>query len=435
MPNNITNKTRVFNAAQFIESIAEDNPTRLYLFVGRHQPWENDSVADPVSLLEGEQYNAQYNMIGVKRIFPLDMKHVIRRVDWTPDTVYDFYDDRDENLFEKRFYVMNRNYDVFICLYNNDGAVSTVQPQSRSTRAFETSDGYKWKYLYNIPVSEQLRFLTAQWMPVLSDTLVQQTAEPGQITTVLPVNLGANYTKSNTTVSVIGDGEGLNLDFDVVDGRVTRYTILDGGANYKYANIVLNTVDQGDGATARLIIPPTGGHGSNPINELNARYVMVNSRLEYAEGYSDFPVDISYRTIGLVRALVDDSSNPTNQTTANTNRTLIITTAEGDTNFSAEQFVVGANSNANGYILTSNVISNTEVEVRYTQGYDLTGNFRFFNVGEAVFASNTNAAGTITAIAGRETNPLSGEILYIDNRPPVTRSPDQAENIHIVLEF
>jgi hypothetical protein len=233
----------------------------------------------------------------------------------------------------------------------------------------------------------------------------------------------------------VGDGEGLDVDFTVVDGRVTRYAVLDGGANYKYANIVLNTVDQGDGATARIIIPPTGGHGSNPINELNARYVMVNSRLEYAEGYSDFPIDISYRTIGLVRALVDDSALAVNQTTANANKTLQITTADGDTNFLAAQFITGANSGANGYILTSNVISNTRVEVRYSQGFDLTENFKSFNVGEAVFASNTNATGTIAAIAGREANPLSGEILYIDNRPPVDRAPDQAENIHIVLEF
>jgi hypothetical protein len=435
MPNNITNKIRVFNAAQFIESIGENNPTRLYLFVGRHQPWNENDIPNNVTLLEGEEYDAQYNMIGVKRIFPLDMSHVVRRIDWRPDTVFDFYDDRDEDLYSKNFYVINRNYDVYICLFNNNRSFSTVQPLSRSTRAFETSDGYKWKYLYNIPVSAQLRFLTAQWMPVLSDNLIVRTAEAGEITTILPVNLGDNYTKSNTSIAVVGDGEGLDVDFTVVDGRVTRYAVLDGGANYKYANIVLNTVDQGDGATARIIIPPTGGHGSNPINELNARYVMVNSRLEYAEGYSDFPIDISYRTIGLVRALVDDSALAVNQTTANANKTLQITTADGDTNFLAAQFITGANSGANGYILTSNVISNTRVEVRYSQGFDLTENFKSFNVGEAVFASNTNATGTIAAIAGREANPLSGEILYIDNRPPVDRAPDQAENIHIVLEF
>lgn len=435
MPNNITNKTRVFNAAQFIESLDESSPTRLYLFLGRHQPWADEANPDSVSLLEGEQYAAMYNMMGIKRIYASDVKHVVRRVNWTPDTIYEFYDDRDATLSDKNYYVLNRNYDVYVCLYNNDGGVSTIQPTSRSTRAFETSDGYKWKYLYNIPVADQLRFLTSQWMPVLADELVQLTANPGTITTILPVNIGDNYTKSNTSISISGDGEGLLVDFTVTDGRVSNYTVLDGGANYKYANITLTTVDQGDGATSRIIIPPTGGHGSNPINELNAKYVMVNSRIEYGEGYSDFPVDITYRTIGLIREMADDNDVPITSLTATTNKTLKITTAEGDTNFSSSQFVLGANSEANGYILSSNVISNTQVEVRYTQGYELTNNFRLFNIGEAVVASDTNAAGTITEIVNREANPMSGEILYIDNRPPVDRAPDQAENIHIVLEF
>lgn len=433
MPNNITNKIRVFNAEQFIESIAEDNPTRLYLFVGRHQPWNNEESPEPVSLLEGEQYDAQYNMIATKRIFSTDMAHVVRRINWRPDISYAFYDDRDENLYDRNFYVLNSNYDVYICLYNNDGALSTVQPTSRATRAFETSDGYIWKYLYSIPASAQLRFLTAQWMPVLTDSLVGLTADPGNITTAIVEKLGANYTKSNTTLSVVGDGEGLDLDFEVIDGRITSYTILDGGSSYKYANIVISTVDQGDGAEARLIIPPTGGHGANPINELNARYVMINSRLEYGEGYSDFPVDITYRTIGLVKSMVDYDSISTTSITANANRTLKITTNNED--FSASQFIVGANSGANGYIISSNVITNTQVEVRYTQGYELTDNFDFFNIGEAVLTTNTNSVGTITEISVPETNPLSGEILYIDNRPPVNRAPDQAENIHIVLEF
>ena len=218
-----------------------------------------------------------------------------------------------------------------------------------------------------------------------------------------------------------------------MDGRITTYTILDGGASYKYANITISTVDQGDGATARLIIPPQGGHGYNPINELNARYVMVNSRIEYGEGYSDFPVDIQYRTIGLIRAMTDQLGATVNLNTANANKTLKVTTNDED--FTAGQFLVGANSEANGYIISANVISNTEVEIRYTQGYELTNNFKEFNIGEAVLAANTNSVGTVTDIAMPETNPLSGEILYIDNRPPVTRSPDQAENIHIVLEF
>lgn len=434
MTNNITNKLRVFNAAQFIESLSENQPTRLYMFLARHHPWEDEAQPDPVSRLEGEIYNAQYSMIAAKRIFGNDVKHVVKRVDWRTDTTYAFYDDRDPDLYSKNFYAMNRNFDVYICLYNNNGLPSTVQPESRSSRVFETSDGYKWKYLYSISAADQLKFLTTQWMPVNIDQFVQSTSIAGQISLAIPVNLGANYTKANTSVTVTGDGEGLDIDFDVLDGKVISYRILDGGFDYKYANIALTTTDQGDGATARLIIPPTGGHGFNPINELNARYVMVNSRIEYGEGYSDFPVDITYRKIGLIRSIADDQGSEINSITANANHTLIVTTS-GSFDFSAGQFLTGNTSGANAYIISSNVVSNTQVEIRYTQGFDLTSNFKSFNINEEVFTANTNSSGVVTNIANPEITLGSGEILYIDNRPPVTRSPDQAENIHIVLEF
>lgn len=434
MANNITNKLRVFNAAQFIESISENQPTRLYVFIARHHPWEDETQPDPISLLEGEQYNAQYSMIAAKRIFNSDMKHVVRRVDWKPDRNYAYYDDRDPDLYSKDFYVMNKNYDVYVCLYNNDGGNSIIEPTSRSSRVFETSDGYVWKYLYTISASDQLKFLTTQWMPVDIDLFVQTTSIAGQISLVIPENIGANYTKSNTTVSIQGDGEGLDVDFDILDGKITSYRVLDGGYDYKYANITITTTDQGDGATARTIIPPTGGHGFNPINELNARYVMVNSRIDYGEGYSDFPVDITYRKIGLIRSISNEEGSEINSITANANHTLVVT-ASGAFDFSAGQFLTGNVSGANAYIISSNVVSNTEIEIRYTQGFDLTSNFKSFNKNEEVFTSNTNSSGVVTDIARPEILFSSGEILYIDNRPPVTRSPDQAENIHIVLEF
>ena len=38
-------------------------------------------------------------------------------------------------------------------------------------------------------------------------------------------------------------------------------------------------------------------------------------------------------------------------------------------------------------------------------------------------------------IANYEINKKSGEIIYIDNRPAITRSPRQKEDVKIILEF
>jgi hypothetical protein len=41
----------------------------------------------------------------------------------------------------------------------------------------------------------------------------------------------------------------------------------------------------------------------------------------------------------------------------------------------------------------------------------------------------------ISGISSAEYNTKSGEIIYIDNRAPIPRSPSQKEDIKVVLEF
>ena len=51
-----------------------------------------------------------------------------------------------------------------------------------------------------------------------------------------------------------------------------------------------------------VVIGPEGGHGSADMEaELNAKRVMTNIRLTYAEGAGDFPVDNDFRRIGIIK--------------------------------------------------------------------------------------------------------------------------------------
>lgn len=437
MPNNITKNTRIFNAEQFIESVSEEQRSNIYVFVGHAHPRVDDDDIANVTILRGESITAEYNMLAAKKVNGADLCHVIPRIDWKVEEIYDFYDDRDPLLETKRYYVMNSNYDVYICLWNNNRGRSSSQPVSRSTRSFEMPDGYKWKYLYTIEPADQLRFLTSRWMPVRANSVVQRSSVDGKVEVIITERTGSDYdnNKANNVITVTGDGEGLLIDHELNDNQITDYIVLDGGANYKYANItVTHTLGLGSGASARVVIPPKGGHGANPVSELSARYVMVNSRIEYAEGFSDFPTDVEYRTIGLIRDPEDIFGNPVSRNTANANYVLRCNVASG-ANFSKNQFITGNISGANAFIVTSNVVNTTTVDVRYTQAFNLTENFKGFNIGEQITASNTSSIGVVTEIAPPEIVPYSGEILYIDRRPPVTRSPDQAENIHIVIAF
>ncbi|BCU94882.1 MAG: hypothetical protein CM15mV6_2570 [uncultured marine virus] len=54
-----------------------------------------------------------------------------------------------------------------------------------STSIITTADGYRWKYLYTIPVGQVLKFFSNEYMPVLEDTAVISDAVGGEIDTVI----------------------------------------------------------------------------------------------------------------------------------------------------------------------------------------------------------------------------------------------------------
>ena len=52
-----------------------------------------------------------------------------------------------------------------MCISNNRGAESTVQPYGTSPNIFELGDGYRWKYMYTVPET-LFGFMTNDYIPV-----------------------------------------------------------------------------------------------------------------------------------------------------------------------------------------------------------------------------------------------------------------------------
>ena len=73
-----------------------------------------------------------------------------------------------QKLEEAAFYVVTDEYNVYKCLDNNNNARSTVKPTGTALDPFETSDGYIWKFMYNIPINLRNKFYTDDHIPVVS---------------------------------------------------------------------------------------------------------------------------------------------------------------------------------------------------------------------------------------------------------------------------
>jgi hypothetical protein len=431
----ITENFRVFNATRFVEYVVDTNT--LYLFIGRPQSWDNEPTAPtPVNVpYQDTLYWA--DTVALKRIVPNDFKQVVERKNWSAGVVYSQYDNASSTLYGSNFYVLTQDNNVYKCISNNFGAASSIKPTGTSINVITTSDGYQWKYLYSLSDTDLLKFLTGDFMPVNLNYDITSTAIKGTIDNAVVVNSGNSYTtNSNITVSILGDGSGAAVGSILTTGANTidRIILSAPGSNYTYANLVIQG-GGGSNATARAIVSPINGHGSDVLTELGARYVMINTRLNYAEGGGDFPVVNDYRRIGIVKNPISNAtSTMATETTLDATITLNVSNVTGT--FTLDEYISGDNTNSNAFIVSANAnVSSGNVTIRYITPIELFAGNIIFSAGETIRGANSLAVGTISTITPAEVKKNTGQILYVENRAKITRASDQAENIHIVIEF
>jgi hypothetical protein len=107
------------------------------------------------------------------------------------------------SIEDAQFYVMTDEYNVYKCLDNNNGAVSTAKPIGTQVLPISLSDGYVWKYMFNVPIALRTKFLNDQYFPVVN-ALSQQFYSNGGVEAVKIESRGSNYTAMTLTVD--GDG-------------------------------------------------------------------------------------------------------------------------------------------------------------------------------------------------------------------------------------
>jgi hypothetical protein len=105
-----------------------------------------------------------------------------------------------QKLEDCTFYVMTEDYNVYKCLDNNNNAPSTIKPLGTSVTPIETSDGYRWKYMYNVPINLRNKFLSDDQIPVVS-ALTNQFYSNGSLDSIIINNKGSGYSAASITVS------------------------------------------------------------------------------------------------------------------------------------------------------------------------------------------------------------------------------------------
>jgi len=309
-----------------------------------------------------------------------------------------------------------------------------------------------------------------------------------QIKQVYIKDRGQGYSTGSWELNILGDGSGGKVVVDVnSSGNITNAVVSAGGKGYSFGVVDLGPIRPVGVGTSNAnlipIIPPAKGHGNDIYTELGADKVLVYARFD--DSTRDFPVDTKFGQIGVVK-------NPTTIGTASSVFTGPQFSSLGAFKFasvSGESTSVPAIGSkitqttskgvAQGYV--SSYDRETKV-LKYTQdrtlflnptsydskdhaGISTSGNVLAFEtdapggitinnilssdgftgtIDRNYTGINTNPSGSklislglefTNGIASPEINKGTGDIIYIDNRPEITRNSRQKEDVKIILEF
>jgi hypothetical protein len=308
-----------------------------------------------------------------------------------------------------------------------------------------------------------------------------------------PAGGGAETYHIGPTVWVAGDGAGANAYAICTQAgtikQVNALNTANTGNSYTFATVTIDpqSRDVGSGVSVRSIIPPQGGHGHDPADELNGFNVLLNKTINGAGEGNTYPVSNDYRVVSLLRnPLLANGYNQDVLTPATTganwfantgsvhmstwlvcNTTTLAMGQGPDPTGSMQAFeqwnsgagpqpddeIVGINSGAKGRVVEfntdgrgilniTNVVANTSggtfledeaviLTRTYTGFVPTTNNYVVANGFSLGFVADPE----FDVLQVGELKAGTGEVLYVENRRPIRRSLEQRETITIVIEF
>ena len=510
----ITDQIRILNAKNFISNVGV---SAYYSFIALPNPsdYKSDWDENPPSPKDNFDQENDYwdTMVALKKINSSDVRQVITKKIWSSGTIYNYY--RHDysrsnpakksgaiNLYSSTYYVINQDYQVYICLQNGtnpdtpDGKPSLDEPMFTDLEprsAGSSGDGYIWKYLYTIKPSEVIKFETSDFIPVPADWAsstanfaVRNNAVDGSIKIITITNRGVGLGTANTTythVPIKGDGIAAECTITIDnDSKVDSITVSNQGSGYTYGNVDLIAKGVPTGTTRPtfdVIITPTGGHGKDIYRELGAYNVLLYSRIENDNENPDFITGNQIARVGIVENPESTSGTILSSDKASAVFALKLTgVGYSSASFTADSYVkqtISTGTTAVGRVISYD--SNTGV-LKYWQDRTVAG---FNTVGTAQttplygfnltkFTSSPSTGGSLiivpssgsnlsidnlfngvssvinnrtyylgqtftNGISSPEVRKHSGNIIYVDNRPSITRSSNQKEDIKVILQF
>jgi hypothetical protein len=306
----VSKRLNVTTTLDFVDEVSVGSA--YYVFAAKHTPYAggDTTIPTPNDAVVNNYINIYNDMLFGKRVGNTDVKAMIPRYDWTSGTTYAMYDDTDPALHTKQFYAtvnVGSQYHVYKCLYNDANTSSTIEPMGTDNDAFETSDGYIWKYMYSANNTIINKFATTEYMPVQANSAVTGNATPGSIEVIKVEDGGVGY--ANYLVSHFQSDDDITKD-----GNEYYYGL---GANAStlpdFYNNCLLRVTSGDAKDQYRVITDyvPGVRNVAIINSPFSNTVAVNDTFEVYPFVDVFDTSGAKQINCIARAIVNGSSSNT----------------------------------------------------------------------------------------------------------------------------
>lgn len=244
-------------------------------------------------------------------------------------------------------------------------------------------------------------------------------------------SINSNLTRYKISPKVVftSDGDSNPIGYSVVNSTansIDKIIMLDSGSNITWSNVTISCNNfYGTGANLYAIVSPPGGHGSNPVSELNVKGLAVAFNFANTERGTIPTSNVLYNKVGIFKNPYYLNVNGTkgNSYYVNTFSQVLIANVTPSMSFSVEDTVVGNTSGALGVVVFSN-----------SSQIHLVGD-KYFEDGETIISSINGSSANISIQTLGDIYTKDIRPIYYTNINNTNRSNSQTEAFKLVIEF
>ena len=147
-----------------------------------------------------------------------------------------------------------------------------------------------------------------------------------------------------------------------------------------------------------------------------------------------FPTNNDFRIVSLIADPQLAGGGAANATTITATTKLTISGASGD--FTADEILTGGTTGAKARLVWfANTNAARTAGVLHVTRVARVGTGINFTAGEVITGTTSTRTATLVSRANPTVRQYTGDVMFIENRTPVTRSIGQTEDVKIVIRF